>query len=246
MHDFGDSAEGVRDLPQDLACPKSSSDASSVRRDGTSIKFMTRRFPDNGSIVRYIFAVREGDIARCDICDRPVKLYRRRSGTSYSGFCCSDVYKSATHGTVLFKSTIPLTSWFAAMMYFANSKAGISTGFLSRMFGLGKSSAFRLGDRIRTHMALLETDQKVGGLDVPVGISFKLLRGTHDRQERQSKPMLALILHDTSDVVTVIIPNRRIQTITPIIVSRLRPGSVLTYRCDIEKRLLQVVSHVVV
>lgn len=238
MDDPRERKAKIHDLLQGANCTKVKSAAPSARSDGTSIKFMKRLFPDDEAIVRYIFSIRERYLARCDVCNGEVKLYRRKNGTSYSGFCCSDVYKSATKGTVLFKSNIPLKSWFLAMVYFANSKAGISTGFLSRMFGLAKSSAHRLGDRIRTHMALLEADRQVGGQDVPVSISFKLIHGSHDRNSRQAKPLLALALHDPSEVVTAIIPNRRIQTLTPIILMRVRPGSILTYRSDIEKRLL--------
>ena len=118
------------------------------------------------------------------------------------------------------------------------------TEMTRRLFGFGKGMAFSMNDRIRTHMALLEAGRTVGGQDIPVGISFKNIKGVRNfKSEIERTQPLVMAIYDASHIVTVIIPNRRIQTITPILISVIRQGSVVVYEDEYAFRHLSGHGH---
>lgn len=206
--------------------------------EGISILYLQERFPDENSVIAYLFECQSEKMSRCDECGSRFKLYPVRGTRKYSGYCCKDNYRTITKGTLFFKSTLPLTSWLVAIMYFTNSRAGVTTAFIGAMLGIGQDTAFRVADQIRNRMALLEEHRTVGGEGRPVAISFRWIKRTRNRGAPRGRQTLVMALLDSFQVVTIVVPNRRIQTITPIVISRVRPGSVLLYVDDIEKRRL--------
>lgn len=195
-------------------------------------------FPDEESLLRFIFDCRSSELSKCDHCGSFTKLYRTKGTKRYSGYCCGDVYRTVTKGTIFFRSTLPFSTWLIAALYFANSKSGVTTAFIGAMLGIGKDTSFKVSDRIRSHMALLESNRTIGGENRPVAVTFRLIRRTHDRGPPGGRGTLVMALFDDLHSVAVVVPNRRIQTITPIILAKVRPGSVLLYADDCEKRRL--------
>lgn len=199
-------------------------------REGTSVHAVRAKFPDDDAVLEHLFRIRFAGRVCCQICGHRVTLYRTRNFRRYSGHCCKDVYRTPTTDTLFDRTRIPLTSWLQVMLYFANSKTGISTSMTGRLLGFGKGMAFKTNDRIRTHMALLENGRTVGGTGLRVGISFNTIRGVRNKGSGSNARPLVMAIYDARHVVTVIIPNRRIGTITPIILSRVHPQSVLVYQ----------------
>lgn len=114
----------------------------------------------------------------------------------------------------------------------------MTTGFIQAMLGTAQETAFRMADRIRSRMALLEERRTIGGVGEPVVVSFRRLKRTRDRGPPRGREPLVMALFDSVQVVTLVVPNRKIQTIAPLVLSKVRPGSVLLYINDIEKRRL--------
>lgn len=199
-------------------------------REGTSVHAVRAAFPDDNAILEHLFQVRFAGRVFCEICGLPVTMYRTRSYRRYSGYCCKDVYRTPTTNTLFDRTRTPLTDWLHVMLYFANSKTGISTSMTGRLLGFGKGMAFKTADRIRTHMALLEQGRTLGGKDCRVGISFNTIKGVRNREAGSRLRPLVMAIYDAHHVVTVIIPNRRIQTITRIVLSRVHPQSILVYQ----------------
>lgn len=212
-------------------------DQYSGRRGGTSMRAVTRVLGNEDAVIEHLFACREAALSVCPQCGERVKLYRTKGTRRFSGYCCKDVYRTVTTGTLFDASTWPLASWILAMNYFANFRGGVSTWFLQTMFGLGKDSAYKIASRIRCHMALLECDRQVGGPGVPVALSFERIGGARGK-DKHTQPTLVLAIHDATQVVTAVVPDRRLRTIGPIIMERVQPGSVLVYRTEIDKRRL--------
>lgn len=207
-------------------------------REGTSIHAVRCAFPDDDAIIDHLFKVRFAGRVFCDVCGESVNMYRIKKYRRYSGNCCKYISRTCTTGTLFDRTHVRLTDWLHVMLYFANSKSGISTSMVGRLLGYGKDMAFKIASRTRAHMALLETGRIVGGDKVPVGISFKTMKGVRNRNATSAVSPLVMALHDTQHIVTVIIPNRRIQTIAPLIIARVHPGSVLTYQDDASFRHL--------
>lgn len=199
-------------------------------REGTSIQAVRTKFPDDDAVLEHLFQMRFAGRVFCEVCGLPVIMYRTRNHRRYSGQCCKDIYRTPTTDTLFDRTRVPLTSWLHVMLYFANSKTGISTSMAGRLLGYRKDVAFKIIDRIRTHMALLEEGRTLGGPDRRVGISFNTIKGVrHRKSELKTRP-IAMAIYDDLHVVTEIIPNRRIGTITPVILSRVHPQSVLVYQ----------------
>lgn len=207
-------------------------------QEGMNIFYLEDRFPDEDSVIAYLFECQSEKLSQCDECGEKLKLYPVRGTRRYSGLCCKYVYRTVTKGTIFFKSTTPLRSWLIVIMYFANSKAGVTTAFIGAMLGIGKDTSFKMADHIRNRMALLEDHRTVGGEGQHVAISFRRIKRTSNRGGPRGLQPLVMALSDSFQVVTIIVPNRRIQTITPIVLSKVQPGSVLLYVDDIEKRRL--------
>lgn len=208
------------------------------QQEGMSIHYLQDRFPDEDSLIAYLFECQAERLSRCDECGSKLKLYRISGTKRYSGLCCKYVYRTVTKETIFFKSTMSLRSWLIVIMYFANSKTGVTTAFIGAMLGIGRDTSFKMADQIRNRMALLEGHRTIGGEGQHVGISFRWIKRTRNRGARRGSQTLVMALFDSFQVVTVVVPNRRIQTITPIVLSKVKPGSVLLYADDIEKRRL--------
>lgn len=207
-------------------------------QEGMNIFYLEHRFPNEASVIAYLFECQSEKLSRCDECGAKLKLYPVRGTKRYSGLCCKYIYRTVTKGTIFFKSTIPLRSWLIVIMYIANSKAGVTTAFIGAMLGIGKDTSFKMADQIRNRMTLLEGQRTVGGEGQHVAISFRRIKRTRNRGAPRGSQTLVMALFDSFQVVTVIVPNRRIQTITPIVLSKVQPGSVLLYVDGIEKRRL--------
>src|SRR5918911_5101384 len=96
----------------------------------------------------------------------------RMAGKTQAGmFLCNDCRKkfSATVGTVMERSHIPLTKWLLAMHLMGASKKGISAHQLHRMLGITYRSAWFLAHRLREAM---KPDLKSSG---PLGGSNKVV-----------------------------------------------------------------------
>lgn len=207
-------------------------DAARHRR-GTSFRQVERHLGSEEAIVRHLFRCRENDLSKCPECARPVKLMPARRMGTYTGQCCVVFHRIVTMGTLFERSRWPLTSWILAMVYFANSRGGMSLGFLQTMFGMNAHSAQTVCRRIRGHMALLENERQVGGPGEPVALSFQRIKGARGGTI-QSRSVLVMAIHDKTRIVPVVVPNRKHSTIHPIVRARVRPGSILVHRDRIE------------
>lgn len=202
-------------------------------RSGTSFRQVEQCLGSEEAIVAHLFRRREKELSLCPTCARPVKLVPTKRIGTYSGTCCQAFHRIVTMDTLFERSTWPLTSWIMAMVYFANSRSGISRAFLQTMFGLTGGSAHIICKRIRQHMALLEDERQLGGPSEPVGLSFQRIKGARGSRI-QSRSVLVMAIHDASHVVPVVVADRRPSTIHPIVRAKVRPGSILVYRDRIE------------
>ncbi|MGB3470370.1 MAG: hypothetical protein WBA51_06085 [Erythrobacter sp.] len=91
-------------------------------------------------------------------------------------------------GTLFERTQVNLHRWFYAMLYFSNSLEGISSRFLSRQIGVSEPTGFRIGTRIRYHLAAIEDGKRLGSEERPVIARLQTVRrvinpefGTHNK-----------------------------------------------------------------
>jgi len=143
--------------------------------DGTSLQAFFAAFPDDDACLEYVFRKRFGSDPRCPRCGRTGGWRRHHIQKHYFHGCGGIL--SPMSGAVFSRSRIPLQLWFYAMLHYANSAESMAATFLARQLEVSEPTAFRIGQRIRWHMAALDEKNKVGGADEPVVIRLtKILR----------------------------------------------------------------------
>lgn len=96
---------------------------------------------------------------------------------------CNDQF-TATVGTVMERSKIPLTKWWLAMHLMGSSKKGISAHQLHRMLGLTYKTAWFMAHRIREAM-------RSGGLLPPMGGDGKIIEADETYYGKTEQPRVS-------------------------------------------------------
>lgn len=198
----------------------------SLLTEGTSVQLLDRVFPDEDSCLQHVFDIRFGQGFPCTACSSPASWKKVRAKRYYRAGCCRNVEIYPKSGSVFHQSRIPLKDWFLLMLYFANSRLGISATLAARLLGISYQAAFTLCDRIRTHMALLENRRKIGGPGQHVHIDEALFRGVLTDDAAQNK-ILILGICTKNDLVSTIIPDRTKKTIISAIEEMVNIGSII-------------------
>jgi hypothetical protein len=93
-----------------------------------------RRFPDDTACLRYLVEARWPLGFRCPACGSADALLMEARRTWQCRACRKQT--SATAGTVLHRSKLPLTAWFTAAYLMTSLKPGISAPQLQQQLGL--------------------------------------------------------------------------------------------------------------
>jgi hypothetical protein len=142
-------------------------------------------------------------------------------------------------GTAFSRSRVPLQLWFYAMLHFANSAEGMVSPFLARQLGISEPTAFRMGQRIRAHMAAIDERCLIGGAGKTVAARLvKILRVTNTRKNVQNSTNV-LLLSDATRVRATIISRPSQRSLRAIIDRQVRPRSRLVTDCLWSFRVLK-------
>lgn len=128
---------------------------------------------------------------------------------------------------MFYRSNLSLMAWFYALLLFANASAGVRSGFIRKQLGLGHKGAFRLCHMIRTHMATMPRPAMLGGPGKTVHIDELHLRYLAMPASDVRGSAIVLGMACEGEVLCGIIPDRRAETIIPIVLSRVSPGSTI-------------------
>lgn len=166
-----------------------------------------------------------GKSFRCLICYKNVKWHAHRTRRGYAARCCRPYDINPTSGTMFYNTRVPLRSWFYLMGLFSNSRNGVSAHLAQRVLGTSHGAAYRICDRIRTHMALLEGQRSIGGPGVYVHIDEALFRGIIGGNPRNRQIIFGMATKDC--VVSFAIENRKAVTLLPLIQKYVHPESII-------------------
>ena len=127
-----------------------------------TVRDFFKQFPDDDSCLKHLFEVRYGHVHTCSKCETKSKWHRLKNRKVFSCQNCGHhIYPMA--GTIYEGSTTPLQLWFYAMFLFTKSRNGVSGKELQRQLGVTYKTAWRMGHKIREHMARVDGDEPLGG-----------------------------------------------------------------------------------
>ena len=188
----------------------------------TNIRQFFAQFPSDKACLEHLFNVRFGQGHECPKCERSAKWYRLASEQAFSCQWCGHHIHPMV-GSIFEKSSTPLQLWFYAIFLFTTTRNGVAAKELQRQLGVTYKTAWRMGHKIREHMALVDGDGMLGGM-VEVDETYV---GGHMRggQGGKGKAIVMGMLEKGGDVITEVIPDRTSKSLMPHIRDHIEEGS---------------------
>jgi len=146
-----------------------------------------RRFSDEEACLRYLVETRWPDGFRCARCGSDHAYFLNTRRLWECGNCRHQT--SATAGTVLERSRLPLTTWFTAAYLVASLKPGISALQLSQQLALRYETAWFLLHKLRRAMVNPLRGRLSGEVEVDetwIGGKQAGLKGGRQRHDRKA------------------------------------------------------------
>jgi len=137
---------------------------------------LRREFPNNDACLEWIKEHRWPEGICCTKCQRVTRHHRVKGRRSYEcGYCRNHVYPTA--GTILRKSTTPLTTWFGIVHRMASTEEATSARQVQREIGVTYKTAWRMCKLIRhalgEHIHAVQAGRGAGQSNVERGSSGK-------------------------------------------------------------------------
>ncbi len=189
-----------------------------------------RQFPDDAACFDYLVETRLPGGFRCPGCGSgdAILLTERRT------FACRSCRKhtSATAGTTLHKSKVPLHAWFQAAWLMTSLAPGISALQLSRQLGLRFATTWLLLHKLRRATVNPEREPLRGEIEMDdawIGGAQAGLKGGHQRAGRNALQVVVAVERrsDTSlgRVRMGVIASDDAKTLGAFVAASIAPGS---------------------
>lgn len=184
-----------------------------------------RQFPDDEACLAHLFNVRFGQGHECPKCQRAAKWYRIEAERAFSCQWCGH-HIHPTVGTPFEQTRTSLQLWFYAIFLFTKSRHGVSAKELQRQLGVTYKTAWRMGHEIRKHMAEIDGD---GELEWTVEIDETYVGGksSGQGQYRKNKSVVFGMVERDGDVITLVVPDTKRETLQKLIVENVKPGTTI-------------------
>lgn len=195
-------------------------------RPATSFIEFLERFPNEAACHRHIAAVRFGSALECPQCDNGQRL--SATGKARQIYCprCK-VFISPTSGTLASHSKMPLWDWFYLLLLLANRTAGISVDHLARQLGVSRLASYRMLSLARLHISQLPQRKTIGGPGIIVEIDETWLPNILPTEPDTRGGAIVFGIYSQEGVITQVIPDRRADTMIPLIQASVLPGSIV-------------------
>jgi transposase len=192
----------------DLAFPPARYRSDRPGYNGTDLQTFFATFPDDEACLAHLFRVRFDADPICSRCGKRGRWQKHEWQKHYfhpcGGIC------SPMKGTLFAHTQVPLQLWFYAMLCFTNSAEGMTSSYLARHLGVSERTAFLMGHRIRTQMALIDRFATVGGegQDVLVRIE-KILRIVNQKDGSPNCAYLLVVADEKKAIISILQMPRR-------------------------------------
>lgn len=192
---------------------------------------LERRFPDDASCRRYLFALRWPEGFVCPRCGK-TKAWETGRGLWLCAACRHQA--SVTAGTVFQDGHLPLTLWFRAMWQVTSQKNGVSALGMQRVLGLGSyQTAWAWLHKLRRAMVRPGRDRLSGTVEVDETYWGAEETGVIGRLTHKKLLIAAAVQVDGTRIGRIRlkhIPNHTKATLHGFIAQAVEPGS--TIRTD--------------
>lgn len=203
---------------------------------GTSLQSFFGYFPDEETCLAHVFRTRFGHNPHCCECNKPGIWYRISGTRRFQHPCGKSI--SPLAGTFAHKSHLSLQLSFYAMLLYANSPEGIPSSFLVRQLGVSHKAAFRLGARIRGHLAALDKFKRVGRPGEAVEVRIDYLDGVRSRVFPTRGVPRVVLVGDIDHVQATVVSRPRLSTVRAIIYDKCASGTRYVTTCEHTYNLL--------
>lgn len=209
-------------------------------RQGTSISEFLSRFSDSSACLDHVFERNHPNPGPCPKCGRTVRWFRIRSTNRYSSNCCGGSAIHPLPGTVFGNSNLPLGMWFYAILHFCNTSTGLTTENLAIHLGISHKAAYRMGVRIRMHLAALDRERKLGGPGARVYLQEDELVNIRSDDTGRCGRLRVVALSDSADFAVIPIRKGKFHNSLASIRRCLHPESLLEFR---EEETMRKMTH---
>ena len=187
-----------------------------------TVRQFFQNFPDDQACLAHLFDVRFGQGRTCPKCKRSAKWYPLKAEKAFSCQWCGHHIHPMV-GTLFEGSRTPLQLWFYAIFMFTTTRNGVAAKEIQRQLGVTYKCAWRIGYKIREHMALIDGD---GMLDGQVEVDETYIGGYRPGgQGGKGKAVVMGMLEKGGDVVTEVVPDRTSKSLMPHIHDHIKKGS---------------------
>lgn len=184
----------------------------------------------------HIFEVRFGKNPKCPKCCKSKKWYRI-SGTRRFQHPCGYAI-TPTAQTIFTHSTIPVQLWLYAMLHFSNVRVGVCTHFIERQLGLSYKAAYRVNDRIRTHMAAIDQQKCIGVFGEQVFVRVMKVKRLRVSGKKGTNRSNVLAIADDKRILNTVIGQARRTPISAILDEKIVKGAEVCTDCYETYRIL--------
>ena len=190
-----------------------------------TIKEFFNRYPTDAACLQQIFDVRFGQKHECPKCERAAKWYPIKAERAFSCGNCGH-HLHPTVGTIFEGSRTSLQSWFYAIYLFTTTRHGVPAKELQRQLGVTYKTAWRMGHKIREHMAAVDGEETLSG-DVEVDETYVGGKQTREdqREHGSNKTIVLGMLERDGDVMTKVIPAPTSYNMKNPIIDNVEQGS---------------------
>ena len=190
-----------------------------------TVRDFFNQFPDDDACLMHLFKVRYGKNHTCPKCNKSGGWHRLKNVKAFSCQSCGH-HLHPMAGTIYEGSTTPLQLWFYAMFLFTKSRNGVSGKELQRQLGVTYKTAWRMGHKIREHMARVDGDEPIGGPDKVVEVDETYIGGyKKGGHGGKGKAVVSAILEKGGDVMTFTPPSRRANHLIQPILNNVVEGT---------------------
>ena len=187
-----------------------------------TVRQFFQKFSGDQTCLAHLFEVRFGQGHTCPKCERSAKWYPLQSELAFSCQWCGHHIHPMV-GTIFEGSRTPLQLWFYAIFMFTTTRNGVAAKELQRQLGVTYKTAWRMGHKIREHMALVDGD---GVLEGQVEVDETYIGGYRPGgQGGKGKAIVMGMLEKDGDVITEVIPDRTSKSLMPHIRDHVEKGT---------------------
>lgn len=181
------------------------------------------QFPTDDACLEHLFRTRFGNEPSCPKCGEVGKFRKLTNMPAYTCNCGHHIHPMV--GTPFHRSRTPLQKWFYAMFIFTTTRNGVAAKEIQRQLGVTYKTAWRIGHKLREYMAVVDGDAPLGGPGRGIVEADKAFIGGKDKEGHDDKTVVLGMLERGGEVVTRIVPDRRLLSVVPVIKDFVRHGS---------------------